>query len=65
MRRFVPLALGLLLPVIVTTSSAAQAPADEWHVNIAPYFMGAAMFPKRVGLPTITPAHSRKSVSLA
>jgi hypothetical protein len=43
MRRFVPLALGLLLPVIVTTSSAAQAPADEWHVTIAPYFMGAAM----------------------
>lgn len=43
MRTFVPLALALLLPFIVTSPSAAQAPADGWHTTIAPYFMGAAM----------------------
>lgn len=43
MRKFVPLALALLLPFIVTSPSAAQAPADGWHTTIAPYFMGAAM----------------------
>jgi len=43
MRKIVPLAMALLLPLVIATPSAAQAPADGWHTTIAPYFMGAAM----------------------
>src|SRR5512136_1691645 len=44
MRRTPLVALVLLLIVIASSPTAAQAPAgDSWKITVAPYFMGAAM----------------------
>ena len=43
MRKFAVLASVLLIALVAARPSRAQAPADGWHVTMAPYFMGAAM----------------------
>jgi len=43
MRKFLSFAFVLLVALVAAKPGWAQAPADGWHVTIAPYFMGAAM----------------------
>lgn len=43
MRKFAVLASVLLIALVAARPGWAQAPADDWQVTVAPYFMGAAM----------------------
>ena len=50
-----------------TAAGLPTSPADS-HNGLVPsrkYLSGAAMLPKRVGLPSASPMHSRRSSSVA
>ena len=52
------------LPVEVNTAPglSASVPDNHWPDSVSmKYFRGAAMLPKRVGEPMISPAHSSRS----
>ncbi|MNT53762.1 hypothetical protein D3C72_1908660 [compost metagenome] len=56
------------LPVAVNTQAGLPVSAPDSHWATVPsrkYFIGAAMLPKRVGLPRARPAHSSRSRSSA
>ena len=56
------------LAVEVNTAAGLPMSAPDSHRSEVPsmkYLSGAAMLPKRVGLPSASPAHSTKSARVA
>ncbi len=54
-----------MLPVLVKTQAGFPASAPLNHSDVLPsqkYFIGAAIFPKRVGEPKARPMHSWRSL---